>query len=442
MLLAKESQKLKLNVGCGRNILSGWKNLDRAALPGVDYVVDLDGCAPGAVPLADDSVDEFLLSHVIEHVRQPLPMLQELHRIAAPGARMEIRVPYGSSDDAFEDPTHVRQYFLDSFGYFGQPYYWRADYGYRGDWRIDEIELVISDVSLERASSADIAAVVKTRRNVVTEMRATLTAVKPIREPRAELRAAPRVRYTFPSGMPLFQILEIETSSLCTRRCPSCIRNSHPNSEATKPWFEQAFLPTQTIARIFAEARDLGFTGHVCLQHFNEPLLDERLAQLGMLAKSFGFANVFFCTNGDGLTEALAKELDGCFDEIVVALYMEEPQRSEREAAIRRMFCKTKLQFTGGGHIPVHFSPLHDVGALAAKRMREPCHEPARRMIVDHRGKMLLCCDDLVGEFDLCSVQEKSIGDLWFGPRHKEIVKALSRADGRLTYPYCANCPR
>lgn len=66
-------------------------------------------------------------------------MMQELHRIAKPGAKANFRLPNGASDDAFEDPTHVKQYFLQSFGYFSQPYYWRSDYGYRGDWKADKI---------------------------------------------------------------------------------------------------------------------------------------------------------------------------------------------------------------------------------------------------------------------------------------------------------------
>jgi hypothetical protein len=48
--------------------------------------------------------------------------MEELHRIAKPNAKVVFKVPYGSSDRAFEDPTHVRQYFLHSFDYFCQPF--------------------------------------------------------------------------------------------------------------------------------------------------------------------------------------------------------------------------------------------------------------------------------------------------------------------------------
>lgn len=188
---------MRLHLGCGRTILPGWTNLDSAALPGVDLAVDLEACVPGRIPLADDSVDEFLAAHLLEHIRAPLPLLEELHRIARPDALLTVRVPYGSSDDAWEDPTHVRPYFADSFGYFSQPYYWRADYGYRGDWDLEKLELILPDGPLREAPVAAIAQAVRSQRNVVLEMVATLRAVKPIRPPLAELRKAASVSYLF-----------------------------------------------------------------------------------------------------------------------------------------------------------------------------------------------------------------------------------------------------
>ncbi len=184
---------VKLNVGCGRNAMEGWVNLDRVELPGVNIVADIDRCAEEPLPLEDDYVDEFLLSHVIEHLRNPLPLMQELHRIAKPNALAAIRVPYGSSDDAFEDPTHVQRYFLNSFGYFSQPSYWRADYGYRGDWQPEKVRLLLPAAENQGLSPKEIMTKISTLRNQVGEMMAELRAVKPIREPKKELQRAPKI---------------------------------------------------------------------------------------------------------------------------------------------------------------------------------------------------------------------------------------------------------
>jgi SAM-dependent methyltransferase len=183
----------RLNLGCGRNAIAGWVNVDSMKLPGVDIVADLDRCAETKLPFEAESTDEFLLSHVIEHLRAPLPLMQELWRIAKPGAKLIIHTPYGHSDDAWTDPTHVRPYFISSFGYFSQPVYWRADYGYRGDWQPEHVVLKVNRVGNEGKTVDQVMEKIMTLRNVVREMTAELSAVKPMRAPDAALRRPPRV---------------------------------------------------------------------------------------------------------------------------------------------------------------------------------------------------------------------------------------------------------
>jgi hypothetical protein len=96
------------------------------------------------LPLADDSVDGFYGCHVFEHVRDTLALMAELHRVAKPDARMILRLPYGSSDDAMEDPTHARTLFLKAASSISASPPIRAPtYGYRGDWAIESVKLVL-----------------------------------------------------------------------------------------------------------------------------------------------------------------------------------------------------------------------------------------------------------------------------------------------------------
>jgi SAM-dependent methyltransferase len=183
----------KLNLGCGRDILPGWINLDKVKLSGVDIVANLDQCKNAQLPFENDEIDEFLASHVIEHLYNSLAFMEELHRIAKPNAKAIFRVPYGSSDDAFEDPTHVKQYFLKSFGFFSQPFYFKADYGYRGDWLTEKITLLV-DAQVHQGKNAEqIMFEVNTFRNIVKEMIVELRAIKPIREPNRKLIVDPPI---------------------------------------------------------------------------------------------------------------------------------------------------------------------------------------------------------------------------------------------------------
>lgn len=176
---------MKLNLGCGRDIRDGWVNVDCVPMPGVDHVVDFDD--KPVLPLPDDSVAYSEGSHVIEHLHYPLPFMEELWRVTKPGGTAAFRCPYGSTDDADEDPTHVRRMFHGSWGYFGQPHYWRADYGYRGDWQPMQVTLRIMP-GFDACTGEELEAVIQMQRNVVAEMAVSLRCVKPARPPLRELQ--------------------------------------------------------------------------------------------------------------------------------------------------------------------------------------------------------------------------------------------------------------
>ena len=193
----------RLHLGCGTDIRAGWINVDRRGMPGVDAVADFDACAREPLPFTDDSIDEFLGSHILEHLRDPLGFMQELHRIAKPGATAVFRVPYGSSDDADEDPTHVRRFFLHSFYYFSQLGYTHADYGYRGDWDTTSLVLNVDAARYGGKSFDELSEEVRSRRNVVLEMTATLVAVKPARKPGSRKPDPMRVEFRHVAVEPL-----------------------------------------------------------------------------------------------------------------------------------------------------------------------------------------------------------------------------------------------
>ena len=148
------TQKPYLNLGAGRTHLPGpqpahhglvdaaiyqfplWVNADRNAEPGVDLVFD---AFRYPWPIASDSYDGALLSHLCEHIphgiRLALPhghwldhvddyiqrcaqlegmqdgwfaFWSEVWRVCTPGAIIHILSPYAWSAGAVTDPTHTR----------------------------------------------------------------------------------------------------------------------------------------------------------------------------------------------------------------------------------------------------------------------------------------------------------------------------------------------
>jgi SAM-dependent methyltransferase len=104
----------KLHLGCGQDIRSGYVNLDLVKLSGVDLVANLES----RLPFRDRVFDEVFTSHVLEHVRDLIPLLEELERVCRPGAVIRLEVPHFSFFGAYTDPTHRRFFGYHSFDYF------------------------------------------------------------------------------------------------------------------------------------------------------------------------------------------------------------------------------------------------------------------------------------------------------------------------------------
>jgi SAM-dependent methyltransferase len=94
-----------LDVGCGPvKQVPEAVGLDRLALPGVDVVADLEA----ALPLDDAAFDHAFCVHVLEHVRDLVGLMGELHRVLAPGGVLHVLCPRWTHPNAWRDPTHVR----------------------------------------------------------------------------------------------------------------------------------------------------------------------------------------------------------------------------------------------------------------------------------------------------------------------------------------------
>lgn len=104
----------KLNLGCGLDTKEEYVNLDIFERPGVDVVYDVTSLP---LPFEEGSFDEILCNDILEHVDY-VPLLQDLHRILAPGGILHVRVPHFTSKNNAIDPTHIRQFSIETFDFF------------------------------------------------------------------------------------------------------------------------------------------------------------------------------------------------------------------------------------------------------------------------------------------------------------------------------------
>src|ERR1700737_1992043 len=132
-----------LDVGCGNSKIPGAVGIDRVPGPQVDVVHDLNTFP---WPLASDTFEIVKLWSVIEHLPDILGTLEEVYRVARPGAMVLIGTPHFSSANAYTDPTHV--HFLSGrfLDYFIQGTELAGHYGFYSKvrFRLDERRVTLS----------------------------------------------------------------------------------------------------------------------------------------------------------------------------------------------------------------------------------------------------------------------------------------------------------
>ncbi len=71
------------------------------------------------LPFKDESFDEVLASHVLEHLFDMGGALREIHRVLKRGGKLIVVAPYGT--DKLYDPFHHHPFDLTTMDYFCRP---------------------------------------------------------------------------------------------------------------------------------------------------------------------------------------------------------------------------------------------------------------------------------------------------------------------------------
>ena len=104
-----------LELGCGFNKTPGAFGIDIIRGSQADIFHDLNAFP---YPFADSEWDRILCRDVLEHLDDFIGAVEEIWRIARPGAIVEVSGPFMSSVNFYSDPTHKRAFTSKTFDYF------------------------------------------------------------------------------------------------------------------------------------------------------------------------------------------------------------------------------------------------------------------------------------------------------------------------------------
>jgi hypothetical protein len=108
---------VKLNLGCGNQVVPDFVGVDRFPCSGARVLCDLSA----HLPFRTGSVDELRLDNVLEHVVDPVLLMSEVARIGREGARVSVRTPHFSAQASWRDPTHIHHLSYFSMDHFEKP---------------------------------------------------------------------------------------------------------------------------------------------------------------------------------------------------------------------------------------------------------------------------------------------------------------------------------
>lgn len=242
-----------------------------------------------------------------------------------------------------------------------------------------------------------------------------------------------KVKSLFKKPTPeLFWAVEIETNSLCNRRCSYC-----PNSlyNRTKGGH---LLPSKIFYKVIDELSELDFEGALMPHHYGEPLLDKRLEKLISYArKKLPHSSIEIYSNGDFLTQERFDSLvssgvslfritnhDGLLPPHIEAI-LNDKKRSPK--LIFHTINKLKMPlFNRGGLLKTPKTIVIDKCFIV------------NNLVIDYQGNVTLCCNDYLSKHRFGNVFTQKIKDIWYTPSYVKLRKDINQGIFNLTI--CQKC--
>lgn len=103
-----------IDLGSAHRKPEGYEGLDIRSGDGVDIVHD----ANQRLPFPDNSIGVIRAVDFLEHIENPVHIMNEIHRVLADGGMLLSLTPSTDGRGAFQDPTHVSFYNENSFWYY------------------------------------------------------------------------------------------------------------------------------------------------------------------------------------------------------------------------------------------------------------------------------------------------------------------------------------
>jgi len=107
---------MKLNLGCGYRKIDDFVNIDIRSSVDPDLVCDVTK----GLPMRENTIDYIVAFDFLEHVPigSTIYVIEEIYRVLKPDGKFEHLTPSTDGRGAFQDPTHVSFWNINSWLYY------------------------------------------------------------------------------------------------------------------------------------------------------------------------------------------------------------------------------------------------------------------------------------------------------------------------------------
>ena len=243
--------------------------------------------------------------------------------------------------------------------------------------------------------------------------------------------------------VPLFSVVEINSSGLCNRACVFCPRGNpgvFPNVNE--------FLSLSLFKKVVKELSSFHYDGLFLISAFSEPLLYKNLERMIEISKHYcPQSRMEIVTNGDLLTVKRLKSIMAAgLDTVLVSLY-DGPEQIRSFEEIRadaglksdQMILRERYDFNTfnitnrGGIVSNLFE--HENSNCPLKQQ---CFIPLYTVLMDYTGEVYICTHDWGRRLSFGNVKSKPLLEIWNCPEMNVCRGRLLKSDRR--FKPCYNC--
>jgi radical SAM protein with 4Fe4S-binding SPASM domain len=167
----------------------------------------------------------------------------------------------------------------------------------------------------------------------------------------------------------------------------------------------------------------LNFSGRFSPYLMNEPMMDERIAQLIALAREkISRAYLYISTNGMLLDqEKLYRLSKSGLTLLGISAYDDKIKQHLESLDFRHLTCKVLVkQYTREFKEKFFYNRggLLDLGKKAV--IEERCRKPFRQMYINYKGEAVLCCSDWEYKCIMGDTKQNSLHEIWQNQKYQK----------------------